>query len=99
MEENKLKRGQIAEGLVERTEFPGKGIVYVEEEPVRIKGVLKGQEVRFRIKKAGQGKCEGNLLEVLKPAPEETAPDCPHFGACGGCSLRTLPYEKQLEMK
>ena len=71
----------------------------LDGEPVRIKGVLPGQEVRFRIKKAGRGKAEGNLLEVLTPSSDEIAPDCPHFGACGGCALRTLPYEKQLALK
>ena len=94
-----MKRGQTAEGLVEKTEFGGKGIVTVEGEPVRVKGVLKGQKILLRIKKAGKGKAEGNLMKVLEPSPDETVPDCVHFGACGGCALRTLPYEKQLAMK
>ena len=94
-----LKRGQIAEGKVIQTVFGGRGIVSLEGEPVFVKNVLPGQTIRFRIKKASAGKCEGTLLEVLEPSPEETLPDCPHFGACGGCSLRTLPYEGQLALK
>ena len=83
-----MKRGQTAEGLVEKTEFGGKGIVTVEGEPVRVKGVLKGQKILLRIKKAGKGKAEGNLMKVLEPSPDETVPDCVPFGACGGCALR-----------
>ena len=25
--------------------------------------------------------------------------DCKHFGMCGGCAYRHIPYEKQLENK
>ena len=94
-----LKRGQTAEGKVTQTVFGGKGIILLDGEPVSVKNVLPGQTVRFRIKKTSPGKCEGTLLELLEPSPEETAPDCPHYGACGGCSLRTLPYENQLSLK
>ena len=30
---------------------------------------------------------------------EKTAADCPHFGACGGCTFRDIPYEEELRQK
>ncbi len=104
-----MKKGQIVEGIVEKTSFPNKGMVCVEEQaedgslrtvPVQVKGVLPGQTVRLSIKKARQGRCQGILREVLQPSERETAtPLCLHFGKCGGCSYQTLPYEEQLRLK
>ena len=94
-----MKKGQIVQGMVSTTEFGRKGVILLDEGPVTVPGALKGQMIRFRITKAKAGKYEGCLLEVIEPSPDEIPSDCIHFGACGGCSLRTLPYEKQLALK
>ncbi len=94
-----MKKGQIIEGTVERVDFPDKGIVKAEEREVVVKHTIPGQKVQARITKARSGKSEGLLLEVLEKAPQECEPDCPHFGRCGGCSLRNLPYPEQLKLK
>jgi 23S rRNA (uracil-5-)-methyltransferase RumA len=104
-----MKKGQIVEGVVERVDFPNKGIVQVEETkeqggvvryPVAVKGVLPEQKVQIAIKKARKSKCQGILKKVLEPSSKETAtPVCPYFGSCGGCNYQTLPYEEQLNLK
>ena len=95
-----MKKGDILQGTVYDTSFPNKGKIKIEDKTVSVKGVIKGQEVLFRLKRNGAEKAEGELKEVLKPSPEETAgPACPAFGECGGCFLQTVPYEKQLAMK
>lgn len=97
-----MKKGQEYIGRVERTDFPNKGIVYVEGEDkkVIVKDALPGQTVRFMVNKTRKDKCEGRLLEVVTRAENETAqPLCAHFGECGGCSYQTLPYEEQLKLK
>ena len=95
-----MKKGDFIEGKVEYTTFPDKGYVFAEGKKISVKGVLPGQEIRFRLKRNGAEKAEGELKEVLKRSPEETAcPACPNFGLCGGCSLQTLPYEAQLSLK
>lgn len=95
-----MKKGQIVEGLVERVEFPNKGIVHTEEGKVTVKNALPGQKVSCAINKVRKGRAEGRLLEVIEKSPLETrtAP-CKDFGACGGCSLQTLSYEDQLQLK
>lgn len=95
-----MKKGQIVEGLVERVEFPNKGIVNTEEGKVTVKNALPGQKVSCAINKVRKGRAEGRLLEVIEKSPLETrtAP-CKDFGACGGCSLQTLSYEDQLQLK
>lgn len=96
-----MKKGQVLEGVVERMDFPNKGIVPLEDgKRVVVKNALPGQRISFSINKIRKGKGEGRLLEVLEKSPLELekAP-CEHFGNCGGCTFLNLGYEKQLELK
>ena len=94
-----MKKGQVAEGIVERVDFPNKGIVSCDDGICVVKNVLPGQKISCRINKVRKGKAEGRLLEVLEPSPAEIGNPCPHFGICGGCVSISLPYEEQLHMK
>lgn len=97
-----MKKGQVFEGIIEKVEFPNKGIVYVAEENrhVIVKNGMPGQKVRFVVNKFKSGNAEGRLLEVLEKSPLETRkPVCSQFPACGGCMYQTMSYEAQLNMK
>lgn len=94
-----MKKHEIYEGVVTSVKFPNKGIVEVDDEKCIVKNVLPGQHVLFRVTKKKSGMCEGNLIEVKKPASNECTPACRHFGICGGCSYQNLPYEEQLHLK
>lgn len=94
-----MKKGQIIEGIVERMDFPNRGIVVCEEGVCTVKNALPGQKVRAAVNKARNGRYEGRLLEVLEPSPLETGSPCPHFGSCGGCTYLSFPYEESLKIK
>ena len=94
-----MRKGQIYEGMVERVDFPNKGLVRCEENHAVVKNTVPGQKVRFQVNKIRKGKCEGRLLEILEPSPLEINPGCPHFVSCGGCTYQNLPYEEQLRLK
>lgn len=94
-----MKKGEIYEGIVEKTEFPNRGIIRAEDRRIIIKNTLPGQKIRYRLKKLRKGTGEGQLLEVLEPSPLEVSPACPHFGQCGGCTYQNLPYEEQIRLK
>lgn len=94
-----MKKGDEYTGIVNRIDFPNKGIVEVEGCEVVVKNVLPGQEIRFRINKKKNGRVEGRLLEVIKKADYEREADCPHYPECGGCLYRTISYEKELRIK
>ena len=66
-----MKKGDIFEGKVIRTEFPNKGIIDIEGQKVIVKNALEGQVVRFSINKKKRDKIEGRLLEVIEPSPIE----------------------------
>ena len=94
-----MKKGQVIEGVVERMDFPNKGIVVCEEGVCTVKNALPGQKVRAAVNKARNGRYEGRLLEVLEPSPLETGSPCSHFGSCGGCTYLSFPYEESLKIK
>ena len=94
-----MKKGDIFEGKVIRTEFPNKGIIDIEGQKVIVKNALEGQVVRFFINKKRRDKVEGRLLEVIEPSPLEQPATCKHFGICGGCRYQNLSYEQQLDLK
>ena len=95
-----MKKGQIAEGIIEKIVFPNKGIAVTEDgDKVVVKNTIPGQKVSFLVNKVRKGKAEGRLLEVLESSPLEQTAQCPHFGECGGCTYQSLPYEEQLRLK
>ena len=95
-----MKKGFRGEGVVERVDFPNKGIVVTEDgERVIVKNSIPGQKVAFGVNKVKHGKAEGRLLEVLEKSPLETEEACPYFGQCGGCTYQTVAYDKQTDMK
>ena len=93
-----MKKGQVVEGIVERVDFPNKGVVICEEGTCIVKMPFR-QKVSCGINKVRKGKAEGRLLKVLEKSPLETESPCPHFGICGGCTYISLPYEEQLRIK
>ncbi len=96
-----MKKGQVLEGIIERVDFPNKGIVMTEEgRQATVKNGIPGQKVRFSINKIRKGRCEGRLLEVLERSSLELDKfPCPYFEMCGGCTYQSLPYEEQLKLK
>ncbi len=95
-----MKKGSICEGIIEKVEFPNKGVVWVDTEKVIVKNGIPGQKIRFVINKKRGKRLEGRLLEVLERSPLETRqPVCSIFPDCGGCMYQTMSYEEQLKMK
>lgn len=99
-----MKKGEILEGVVERVDFPNRGLVRVTEENGEeafclVKNVLPGQRVSFRVQKKRNGSAQGQLLEVSEKAENEVESPCPHFGVCGGCLYHNLAYADQCGLK
>ena len=96
-----LKRKDIAEGIIEKVDYPNRGRIYTEEgQKVTVKNTIPGQKVRFRVFKKHKDRVEGSLLELLDKSPLESREKvCDIFPDCGGCLCQTMPYEDQLAMK
>ena len=55
---------------------------------------LAGERVMARV--AGD---RAEVESILTPSPERVEPPCPHFGACGGCSLQHWSHAPYLAWK
>jgi len=94
-----MKKKQIFEGVVDKVEFPNKGIINIDGEKVIVKNVIEGQKVKAVVTKKRKNKIVAHVLELLEKSPEEVDAPCSVFGKCGGCQIQSLPYEKQLNLK
>ena len=74
--------------MIEKVDFPNKGIVITDGQKVTVKNGMPGQKVRFMINKKRSGRAEGRLLEVLEKSPLETRePVCNFLSVCYHNSL------------
>lgn len=95
-----MKKKDWFEGIVEKVEFPNKGIIRVEgEEKVHVSNVIEGQRVKGVVTKKRKNKLSGVVLELLEKSPDEVDTICKSAEGCGGCLYQSLPYQKQLNLK
>ena len=64
-----------------------------------IPGVLPGELVSVRIKRAKKRFARAQLLEVLEPSQARAPSPCPHYARCGGCDLLHAEFAAQMPMK
>ncbi len=77
----------------------GVGLGKIEGWVVFVPFTLPGEKVKGRIYRNDSSYSHADLVEVISPSPDRTAPQCVHFGTCGGCQYQHLSYQKQLEWK
>lgn len=95
-----MKKGEIAIGKIEKTNFPSNGFIQCEDGNIEIKNAIPGQEVEYIITRKKNGFAKGRVLRIVNPSPIETNPNlCQYHGECGGCLYQSIPYEKQLQLK
>jgi 23S rRNA (uracil1939-C5)-methyltransferase len=87
------------EADIESMTHEGRGLTHIDGKAVFVFGALAGERVRFRYTRVQRRYDEGEVLEVLSPAPERVAPRCAHFGVCGGCALQHMAADAQIRMK
>ncbi|GMQ62071.1 23S rRNA (uracil(1939)-C(5))-methyltransferase RlmD [Vallitalea maricola] len=94
-----MKKKDIIEGIVEKVEFPNKGIINIDSEKVIVKNVIPGQKIKAVVTKKRKNKIVARALDILEKSPMEGDAPCKVFGKCGGCLYQSLPYEEQLKLK
>ncbi|MFU2418214.1 23S rRNA (uracil(1939)-C(5))-methyltransferase RlmD [Peptacetobacter sp. AB800] len=94
-----MKKRDIIEFEIGKMEFGGVSISQYGDRRIKMKGGIKGQKVKAAVKRTGRGKADVKMVELLERSPIETAEVCPHFEGCGGCTMLSVDYAKQLEIK
>lgn len=84
---------------IESTDHEGQGIARNDGKTVFVEGGLTGETVVARITRSKPNYDKATVEQVLRPSPFRVAPDCPHFGVCGGCSMQHLDARAQVATK
>lgn len=80
--------------------FPdGYGVARHDGLVIFVPGCVPGDKVEIRTVKRNNRFAYGEPLQITVPSPSRVTPLCPHFIACGGCTMQNLAYETQLYMK
>ncbi len=82
--------GRQVELTIEAVGGRGDGYAGFEGRPLFVPLTVPGDRVRARITSQAAAGFRGELIELIEPSPSRVAPPCPHFGACGGCSLQMI---------
>ena len=77
----------------------GDGVAHHEGRAVFVRRALAGELVSARLLKVTKTAVFAKIEELLEASLERTAPECPHFGKCGGCSLMHMSYAEELRYK
>jgi 23S rRNA (uracil1939-C5)-methyltransferase len=85
---------------IERLVPGGRGLARLADGRVGLApGVAPGDEVRVTEQREHRQFVEAKQLEVLTWGPGRAAPECPHYGHCGGCDLMHLSRAAELTAK
>lgn len=95
----RMKNGQTYTAVIGGLDPDGLGTVEIEGRVVRVPGAIPGDSAVIRIRSVKRHTAAGELDEMPVPAVERIDPECPHFGLCGGCRWRNIPYETQCGLK
>lgn len=94
-----LKEGGTYSAVIEGYASGGEGVARIEGMAVFVKGALRGERARVRVEHVGHSAAWARVETLLEPSPARIKPDCPYYGACGGCQFRHMAYPEELEAK
>ena len=85
--------------LIESLDQEGRGVAHREDKTVFIEGALPGESVEFSSYRKKRNFELATLSRIFKESALRSAPRCPFFGTCGGCSLQHLDARAQVAAK
>ena len=94
IDKNKVARLEITD-LTEE----GHGIGRHDGMAVFVPNAIPGDTADVRIIKIAKNYAVGRLEMLTAPSKDRIQSDCPVFGRCGGCSLRNMTYDAELQYK
>lgn len=94
-----LEKNQIYEVEIIDNGYQGEGIAKIDNFPIFIQGVIKGEQVEIKILKVLSNFAYAKILKIIKPSEYRIDADCKDFSKCGGCNLRHIKYDYTLEIK
>lgn len=99
MKRKKKHHPDIEHLSIETIAAEGRGLGRHEGKVVFVNYGVPGDIVTVQPQTTKKDFVIGNIRQLEKAADYRIAPECAHFGTCGGCRWQHVPYEKQLEFK
>jgi len=89
---------------IEKLVYGGDGLARLPAEEghgkaVFLPFVLEGESIEGSVLEEKPGFARAHADHIRQASPHRIEPQCPYFGACGGCHYQHSSYEHQLEMK
>lgn len=91
--------GSLHQLSIDSNAGDGAGVARLDGMVVFVQGGIRGEVCGVRLDKVGRNAIWGHVEQIRTPSPARLAPDCPHFGQCGGCQLRHMDYGEELALK
>jgi 23S rRNA (uracil1939-C5)-methyltransferase len=85
---------------VESLDLDGQGVAHnAEGKVVFIEGALTGEEVQVQVHRRKNNWEQASMTALRRESSQRVAPQCRHFGVCGGCKLQHLHIGAQIATK
>lgn len=75
------------------------GICKVDNMPVFVPGLIKGETAKIKIVKVNTSYAFGKIEEILKKSTYRVSPSCDSYKRCGGCEGLHIDYNATLDIK
>ena len=94
-----LKKNDIVQLEIESLSSDGNGVGHIDGFAVFVPFTAAGDQLFVRIVKLQKSYAFGIIESIVSPSPDRIPLDCPQYKLCGGCSLRHISYESELNAK
>jgi len=84
---------------IQKLIYGGEGLAHHEGATVFVPYVLPAEQVTVEPIEQKKKFVRARLERVVQASPERVAPECRHFGVCGGCDYQHMAYERQVQFK
>jgi 23S rRNA (uracil1939-C5)-methyltransferase len=83
----------------ERPAYGGLSIARLDGAVLFVKGAIPGETVDVEVDERKKDYSFGTATHIISPSADRITPECPSFGACGGCRLQHVSYKRQISLK
>jgi len=84
---------------IDKLDMNGVGVARWKNKPLFITGALPNERVEVKIIEEKSKYARAKLIAINHQSDNRVAPQCQHFGLCGGCDLQMLNIDEQLNFK
>ena len=94
-----MRKAQIVPVTAGDLNARGQAICRFGELPLYVSDLLPGERAEVEVVRRSSSYALGRVRQRTVTSPQRVVPDCAFFPRCGGCTVRHLSYEGQLQAK